>query len=616
MNRFLLKNDTTENVSARVTVSPSDELGNLGHDAATVIEGDRLTTCLAPTAVALPEPTGHRSQCFELNDNGRYAVEINGVVQPYAFTPADLMDCFNGQHESQVRFLECMRPAISCDGATNQVSLYHSLSWVGESDTIFAIFNDDTGEEVISIQGYYLNYPDYDMSKLINPNVDYVTAIPYTDSSTTEYDNYRTTTQGVTYRNTSSEPLRLRIEVSNYGGGGDAWDGFVNPETELHHNPTFNTIFESSEKTIHVVCLAPMSKPEIICDGATSSFQAKSSLATNEIEVSIDGGPWTDIYSAEGIFVSFVPGNPGADIRFNLDGSEPKRVRVRTSRDIGLYVNPLTGFNQINTNKAYTLYDRNGVMIDPFDPDNHDYSGAEFDDTATTDDYAVFFAEAEFCLATESEEWVDLITFKTDGKEITAKEGNGQGESLRLINVDTGEVELGLPHFNLLTPGNYKLQFLSGEDISNWAVVVKGKGLTEITDWCTYGDVLAYTCDSSPNLIKVPSYAPTQTNSLNMFLAGCTILNDPNISNWDVSKFTDMGYMFAGCKAFNQPLDQWDVSNVTYMGYMFNGATAFNQDLSDWCVAKIATKPIGFDGGAEAFVLEHKPVWGTCPNGS
>ena len=95
MNRFLLKNDTTENVSARVTVTPSDELGNLGHDAATVIEGDRLTTCLAPTAVALPEPTGFRSQCFELNDNGRYAVEINGVVQPYAFTPADLMDCFN-----------------------------------------------------------------------------------------------------------------------------------------------------------------------------------------------------------------------------------------------------------------------------------------------------------------------------------------------------------------------------------------------------------------------------------------------------------------------------------------------------------------------------------------
>lgn len=394
MNRFLLKNDTTENVSARVTVSPSDELGNLGHDAATVIEGDRLTTCLAPTAVALPEPTGFRSQCFELNDNGRYAVEINGVVQPYAFTPADLLDCFNGQHESSVRFLECSenaclnatptcdtggiwepfnifvngveypdgfgneklremfdleydgelhciftnktkdylkisfteiylnvhdhgwrlnknptlkysgedrtldfclapaepKPSISCDGATNQVSLYHTLPWVGESGAIITIYNDDTGEEVINIQGYYLNYPDYDMSKLINPNVDYVTAIPYSDSLTTEYDNYRTTTQGVSYRNTSSEPLRLRIEVNNYGGGSDAWNGFVNPETEFHHNPTFNTIYESSEKTIHVVCLAPLSKPEISCEGATTeAYIAFNGWDSAEYDVEING---------------------------------------------------------------------------------------------------------------------------------------------------------------------------------------------------------------------------------------------------------------------------------------------------------------------------------------
>lgn len=107
MNRFLLKNDTTENVSARVSISPSDELGNLGHEGATVIEDGRLTTCLAPTAVALPDPTGHRSQCFELKDEGRYAIEINGVIQPYAFSPVDLLDCFNGEHESQIRFLEC-----------------------------------------------------------------------------------------------------------------------------------------------------------------------------------------------------------------------------------------------------------------------------------------------------------------------------------------------------------------------------------------------------------------------------------------------------------------------------------------------------------------------------
>ena len=37
-----------------------------------------------------------------------------------------------------------------------------------------------------------------------------------------------------------------------------------------------------------------------------------------------------------------------------------------------------------------------------------------------------------------------------------------------------------------------------------------------------------------------------------------------NISNWNVSKVTDMSYMFGGAKAFNQPLNNWNVSNVTY----------------------------------------------------
>lgn len=511
MNRFLLKNDTTENVSARVTVSPSDELGNLGHDAATVIEGDRLTTCLAPTAVDLPEPTGHRSQCFELNDNGRYAVEINGVVQPYAFTPADLMDCFNGQHESQVRFLECMRPAISCDGANSQVSVFMSLPWQGESGGAINLYNDETNELISEIQGYYLNPPDYNMADRLSPDVTYITANSEGNSTQTDYGNYRVTQQLISYRNTTDNPVRLRFEIL-HSSENEFPKTIFTEETEFHHNPTLFLIEETQDYSVYGVCLAPAEdKPEISCDGATDSarltdgsgtwnielngklyvspdgyglgyfihqtpelnaeiegggdgdfqfhnvsttkhqririipvdgssweihpgnnnptvavnddgsislclaptrpeitcdgavpvFEAKTSFETNVIEVSVDGGPWSDIYSAEGIFVSFVPGNPGADIRFNLEGSDPKRVRVRTSRDIGLYVNPISGFDQINTNKAYTLYDRDGNIIDAFDPKNQDHSGREFDDTGTTDDFAVFFAEAEFCLATE-----------------------------------------------------------------------------------------------------------------------------------------------------------------------------------------------------------------------
>lgn len=119
MKRFLLKNDTIDNVSARLTVTPSDELGNLGHTAATIIEENKLTTCLAPTVITLPEPTKYRSDCFELSDDGLYAVEINGVVQPYAFTPTDLLDAFNGMHESNIMFRECEDGSGSGSGGSS-----------------------------------------------------------------------------------------------------------------------------------------------------------------------------------------------------------------------------------------------------------------------------------------------------------------------------------------------------------------------------------------------------------------------------------------------------------------------------------------------------------------
>ena len=38
---------------------------------------------------------------------------------------------------------------------------------------------------------------------------------------------------------------------------------------------------------------------------------------------------------------------------------------------------------------------------------------------------------------------------------------------------------------------------------------------------------------------------------------------------------------------FNQDISSWDVSNVTNMGWMFSGNNQFNQDLSSWDVSKV-----------------------------
>jgi hypothetical protein len=102
-------------------------------------------------------------------------------------------------------------------------------------------------------------------------------------------------------------------------------------------------------------------------------------------------------------------------------------------------------------------------------------------------------------------------------------------------------------------------------------------------------------------------------------LQNCEVLNDANISLWDVSIVEDMTNMFAQCFAFNRPLNNWDVSSVvnygayTGMDGMFINATSFNQDLSDWDVSAIPTKPSQFDQGATAWAggTATRPQWGT-----
>merc|ERR1712100_851961 len=59
-----------------------------------------------------------------------------------------------------------------------------------------------------------------------------------------------------------------------------------------------------------------------------------------------------------------------------------------------------------------------------------------------------------------------------------------------------------------------------------------------------------------------------------------------DISNWDVSKVTDMSLMFK-YTPFNGDLSKWDVSKVTNMNTMFYSASSFNGDLSKWDVSKV-----------------------------
>lgn len=58
-----------------------------------------------------------------------------------------------------------------------------------------------------------------------------------------------------------------------------------------------------------------------------------------------------------------------------------------------------------------------------------------------------------------------------------------------------------------------------------------------------------------------------------------------DISSWDVSKVTDMSYMFRNT-AFNRPIGNWDVSSVRNMEAFLSNAP-FDQDISLWDVRNV-----------------------------
>ena len=69
-----------------------------------------------------------------------------------------------------------------------------------------------------------------------------------------------------------------------------------------------------------------------------------------------------------------------------------------------------------------------------------------------------------------------------------------------------------------------------------------------------------------------------------------------DISAWDTSGVTDMGWMFYEASAFNRDIGGWAVHSVTDMAYMFRSARAFDQDLGGWAVHSVTDMRYMFKG--------------------
>lgn len=70
---------------------------------------------------------------------------------------------------------------------------------------------------------------------------------------------------------------------------------------------------------------------------------------------------------------------------------------------------------------------------------------------------------------------------------------------------------------------------------------------------------------------------------------GCSSLTELNISNWDTSAVTDMGWMFARCSSLTElNLSGWDISSVMNMGAMFDECINLQSlDASGWDTSNV-----------------------------
>ena len=89
--------------------------------------------------------------------------------------------------------------------------------------------------------------------------------------------------------------------------------------------------------------------------------------------------------------------------------------------------------------------------------------------------------------------------------------------------------------------------------------------------------------------IDVSSWDVSNVTNMNGVFEGCTQLQSLDVSNWDVGGVTTMNSMFFNCPLL-QTLDvsNWDVSNVTTMDSMFRWCSQLQTlDVSNWDVSNV-----------------------------
>lgn len=331
--------------------------------------------------------------------------------------------------------------------------------------------------------------------------------------------------------------------------------------------------------------------------------------------------------------------------------------KTETNSQTGLGYPLLIGqFKRGRTDKPMTVTSGNIKALLGYEPTNKDYIAVQdYLDTKVPSVQVLRIGKSITQIAYPENAMVLISSDQVNEVTLSLNKGT--------YNIDWGddsadiEVSGDIPH-TYITKAKHtiivkKASNEGGTNDNNTMVMTQAFGIQEVAQWYDQGyEALGFALNQTNlqnTLLKVPSKEPlvfaTQRNPIFMF---CSVFNDPNVLQWDVSSYTDLSQWFYECHAFNQPIGKtWDfsnktdlgsmfyncssfnqemgminVNNVSYLKRMFYGCTKFNQDLSQWCVSKIDAREMGnVNSSSDLFAYdsalapEHYPVWGTCPRG-
>lgn len=165
--------------------------------------------------------------------------------------------------------------------------------------------------------------------------------------------------------------------------------------------------------------------------------------------------------------------------------------------------------------------------------------------------------------------WKDIVVDWGDGNKATLDEGVVKAE-----HTYADENEYTVTAAGIVKNGNV-------------SQTIRGYNITEIVNW----DNGMFRSPSTLNLSllrTVPNRIPEKWTSLDELFQFLSVLNDPNIQEWDVSRITSMYKTFSGCAKLNLDFSKWNVSRVTDMSWMFQACYEFvGNGLDKWDVSKV-----------------------------